>query len=135
MLSQADVVAKLLKDDGLDTSRILFEAEARNTHDSPRLILERLQPGKGEVWLLVTSASHMARSLGVFRKQGWNVIAYPCDYRTKGGMNSLALSFDISNGLRQFAIASRAWIGLAGYYIMGRTSAFLPPAFPPPPAG
>ena len=131
VLTQADVVARLLKEAGLDTRRVLFEGEARNTNDSPRLTSERVQPRPNEVWLLVTSATHMARSLGVFRKQGWNVIAYPCDYRTRGGMRSLVLSFDIAGGLRQFAQASRAWIALAAYYVMGRTSELFPPAFPP----
>ncbi len=131
VLTQADVVARLLKEGGLDTSRIVFEAEARNTNDSPRLISERIRPRPNEVWLLVTSAAHMARSLGVFRKQGWNVIAYPCDYRTRGGMRSLTFRFDISGGLHQFAQASRAWTALAAYYVMGRINELFPPALPP----
>lgn len=130
VLSQADVVAKIFVESGLETGRIVFESEARNTNDSPRLIRERVEPRAGETWLLVTSATHMARSLGVFRKQGWNVTAYPCDYRTEGGMRSLTLTFSIAGGLHEFAQGSRAWIGLLAYYLMGRTSALLPPALP-----
>ncbi len=130
VLSQADIVTRLFQEIGLDTQRIIFEDQARNTNDSPRLIGERVKPKPGEVWLLVTSATHMARSLGVFRKQGWNVTAYPCDYRTAGLVESLALKFDIADGLYKFSQGSRIWTGLAAYYLMGRTSALLPPAMP-----
>jgi uncharacterized SAM-binding protein YcdF (DUF218 family) len=37
--------------------------------------------GKGN-WILVTSALHMPRSVGVFRKAGWNVIPWPVNYLT-----------------------------------------------------
>ena len=43
-----------------------------------------LQPQPGETWLLVTSASHMPRSVGVFRQIGWEVVPWPVDHRTAG---------------------------------------------------
>ena len=44
----------------------------------PRLV----HPAPGEVWLLVTSAFHMPRAVGIFRAQDWPVVAYPVDYQT-----------------------------------------------------
>ncbi len=37
-----------------------------------------------EVWLLVTSAAHMPRAVGCFRRAGFSVAAYPVDFATHG---------------------------------------------------
>ena len=34
-------------------------------------------PQAGDKWLLITSAFHLPRSVGVFEKGGWDVIPYP----------------------------------------------------------
>lgn len=71
-----------LSDMGLDQNRITYEPEARNTFENAALTYRKLQPGPNEVWLLVTSAQHMPRAVGVFRKIGWALIPYPVDYQT-----------------------------------------------------
>ena len=38
-------------------------------------------PKPGERWLLITSAFHMPRSVGLFRKAGFAVEPYPVDWR------------------------------------------------------
>ena len=43
---------------------------------------ELVEPKPGERWLLVTSAFHMPRSIGAFRNAGFDVEAYPVDWRT-----------------------------------------------------
>ena len=43
----------------------------------------------GERWLLVTSAFHMPRSVGLFRKAGFAVEPYPVDWRVGGRAGSL----------------------------------------------
>ena len=45
---------------------------------------ELVTPQAGETWLLVTSAFHMPRSVGLFRKVDFPVIPWPTDYRTSG---------------------------------------------------
>jgi len=45
------------------------------------------KPRAGETWLLVTSASHMPRSVGVFRRAGWDAVPWPVNYRTGRGLN------------------------------------------------
>ena len=41
-----------------------------------------MQPQPGERWLLVTSATHMPRSMGIFRQAGFNVMAWPAHFYT-----------------------------------------------------
>jgi uncharacterized SAM-binding protein YcdF (DUF218 family) len=60
---------------------ILIESNSRNTIENAAfskelLIKNHLQPP----YLLVTSAFHMRRSVGIFKKAGMEVIPYPCNY-------------------------------------------------------
>ena len=56
------------------------------------------RPKPGERWLLVTSAFHMPRSIGLFRKAGFAVEPYPVDWRTFGWSDAPhRLPFDRQN--------------------------------------
>jgi uncharacterized SAM-binding protein YcdF (DUF218 family) len=62
---------------------ITFIGAARSTYEEALLSIQTLQPKAGEQWMLVTSAYHMPRALGVFKTQGWTLIPYPVDYRSR----------------------------------------------------
>lgn len=129
-LSEADVARALWTEMGVPADRVQYEDRSRNTFQNAVLTRAMVQPKPGEVWLLVTSASHMPRSIGVFRKAGWEVLAWPVNYRTG---NSFAALYDapFPERLGQVESALREWIGLAAYWLMGRTDAL----FPAPAAG
>ena len=57
---------------GLEDSDIILEEEARDTKDNAKLLQSLL---KGRRFILVTSAYHMPRAMGLFRGQGLNPIA------------------------------------------------------------
>jgi uncharacterized SAM-binding protein YcdF (DUF218 family) len=76
--------------------------------------------------LLVTSAYHMPRSIGVFRAAGFAVEAFPVDWRTRGTNDHRQLFASISDGLRRSDAAVREWVGLLAYRVTGRTSSLLP---------
>ena len=67
---------------GVPDGRVSYESASRNTHENA--VLTARLPGIDitQRWLLVTSASHMPRSIATFAKAGWNVTAYPVDFRT-----------------------------------------------------
>jgi len=112
---------------GLDPARVEFEEQSRNTFENARNSFELAKPKPDETWLLVTSAFHMPRALGCFRKAGWNVIPYPVGYRTlpqDAEDWSLPGSFDAS--LVGLANALSELVGLTSYYWLGRTDAWLP---------
>lgn len=118
---------------GLDPARIAYERASLNTYENAAFSKELAQPKAGETWLLVTSAFHMPRSMGVFRQVGFEVLPYPVDYRT-AGPNSLLRPFGfVGEGLRRTDIAAKEWIGLMAYYLTGKTDALLPA--PQTPAG
>ena len=82
------------------------------------------KPKEGERWLLVTSAYHMPRSMGLFRRAGFKVEAYPVDRRAS---RSEAFSFFsvAIGGLERTDVAMREWIGLTAYWLTGKTDHFV----------
>jgi uncharacterized SAM-binding protein YcdF (DUF218 family) len=122
--SEAPVVRQLLADMGFPIERVIFEGKSRNTVENAVFSKEMINPAPGETWLLVTSAAHMARSVSCFRKAGWEVVAYPVDWRTWPGQ--LRLRFDLVGGLSHLGSALHELYGLAAYYMLGRTSEIFP---------
>jgi uncharacterized SAM-binding protein YcdF (DUF218 family) len=116
---------------GFDAGRIQFESESRNTFENATFSKAMVQPAPGERWILVTSAGHMPRSVGIFRKAGWEVIASPVDFQHGGipwqtGMLDGLAQPSMSGRLQGFDDAVREWTGLVAYWLLGRTSALLP---------
>lgn len=54
--------------------RVEYEEKSRNTAENATFAKEVLKPKPGDRWLLVTSAFHMPRAVGSFRKAGFDVI-------------------------------------------------------------
>jgi len=116
---------------GFDQSRVTYEDRSRNTWENALFTREAVDPRPDEVWLLVTSAAHMPRSMGIFQRLGWEVVPWPVDYRTQGGLR-WPLNFSAAARLDELDMAAREWLGLLAYRLMGRTSALLPAPLPAP---
>jgi uncharacterized SAM-binding protein YcdF (DUF218 family) len=110
-LSEATVMHGFVRSQGLDEARVIFEDRARNTYENALRAKALVAPQPEERWLLVTSASHMPRAVGVFRQVGWPVLPYPVDYRTTGNFD-LLLTPDAARRWLEFDEAIRSWIGL-----------------------
>lgn len=106
-------------------ARVIFEDRARNTYENAVFSKQLASPQPEERWLLVTSASHMPRSVGIFRQIGWPVIPYPVDYRTTGEIEVLVAP-DVARRWNEFDQAVKAWVGLAAYWVTGRSSSPFP---------
>jgi len=124
-IKEADVVGPLMKKLGLDPSKIIFENQSRNTHENAILSKELAKPEPGETWVLITSAFHMPRSVGVFRKAGWTIIPYPVDYYLKGNTPDI-LNFNPGGALGRFSTALHEWIGLLVYRLTDRSNEIFP---------
>lgn len=110
---------------GADLKRIHFETRARNTYQNGLYTKRLAQPKPGEIWLLVTSAAHIPRSVGVFRRLGWEVVAVPVDFRTIGRYGFQVRKFSV-HAVLAFNMAVKEWMGLLAYFVTGRTSALFP---------
>ena len=110
---------------GLKVDKIIFESQSRNTYENIINSFKLIKPKKGEKWVVITSAFHMPRAMGVFRKIQWEVIPYPVDYRTTGDQN-YHFSFNGFSVLENFTLAVKEWTGLFVYWVMGKTNHLFP---------
>jgi uncharacterized SAM-binding protein YcdF (DUF218 family) len=124
--SEADMVPALFESFGIPRDRLLLENRARNTAENAAFTKALAQPKPGERWLLVTSAHHMPRSVGIFRKAGFPVEAYPVDYRTRGAADLAGPFGSLAAGLARTDAAMHEWAGLVVYWLTGRTSELFP---------
>jgi uncharacterized SAM-binding protein YcdF (DUF218 family) len=133
--SEAEGAETLLTALGVAEDRLILEAKSRDTYENAQFLKEELtrrgELGPGKRWLLITSAYHMPRAMGAFRQAGFEVEAWPVDYRTRGAAD-LTRPFDkVSEGLRRVDVASREWAGLLAYWLGGRSDALFPAPRPP----
>lgn len=114
-----------LGDVGIAADRIVIESASRNTYENAAFTRALLGQASGH-FLLVTSAYHMPRAVGVFRHAGFAVVPYPVDYRTRGTADLLRPFSSMPDGLKRVDLAVKEWIGLFAYRITGRTDALFP---------
>lgn len=121
--SEAEGARRFFQSMGVDVGRIVLEGRARNTAENAVLLKESVQPQPGQRWLLVTSAAHMPRAVGVFHKAGWGVVPWPVDYQV-----TPRVSFQLvdGGGLRLVSVAMHEWTGLLVYWFTDRTHMLFP---------
>lgn len=124
-VSEADTVKLFLEQQGFDKNRVLYETRSRNTYENAVFSKELAKPGKGQVWLLVTSASHMPRSVGVFRKADWKVTPVPCDFNALPTLRPFQ-RLSVRESLLPLTLGFREWFGLIAYFVTQKTDALFP---------
>ena len=111
--------AKLFFDSvGVRGTHVMFESKSRNTYENAILTAQMPGVDKTQRWLLVTSAWHMPRSMATFIKAGWNVQAYPVDFRT--GTATPWTSYSLSGGVDKWQLLLHECVGIAAYRLAGR---------------
>lgn len=111
---------------GISRDPLIAETTSRNTDENAQNSRELLASNDLGQCLLITSAFHMPRSVGLFRKAGVEVTPWPVDYRTAGNI-SFALDFTQPTlNSQQMSTAVREWVGLVAYRLMGRIDAVFP---------
>nr|WP_321399923.1 YdcF family protein [uncultured Desulfobacter sp.] len=123
----ANTAREVFMDMGLDTSGIIFEDRSRNTYENGLFSKALVHPEPGQIWVLVTTAAHMPRAVGVFNRLDWPVLPYPMDHFTRPD-RKIRLGVDFSGHLNRLVTAMTEWTGLAAYYITGKTNALFPSA-------
>ena len=119
-LDHASVAKNFFSNMGIDSSKIYYEKTSHNTYENILFSKRIARPKINEKWLLVTSAFHLNRSLGVSEKLEWIFIPYAVDFN-KTKKFSWKLSFNLLSNLLEFQQASHEWAGLLAYYLMGRS--------------
>jgi len=115
--ADAEVMAEVARALGAGQQDLVLESESRDTGESARLI----QPIVGnDPFVLVTSASHMPRSMALFRALGMNPIPAPTDYMAgQSQSTSPGDFFPSSEGLRKAERAFYEYLGAAWEKLRG----------------
>ena len=124
--SESEFAARFLENFGIPREHIELESSSRNTRENAVNTMKLVMPKPGERWLLVTSAYHMPRAIGLFRKVGFPIEAYPVDWRTGGWGDLVMSSFSFLGGFDNLDIAVHEWGGLIVDWLGGRTPVLFP---------
>ncbi len=124
-VSEGPYMRRLLVDLGVAGDRIQVEDASRNTAENAREARRIVNPAPGQRWLLVTSAFHMPRAVGCFRRLGWDVVPYPVDYKTTG-RTGLAFGFNLRAGLERVHLGLKEWMALVAYRLVDHTDTLFP---------
>ena len=111
-VTESQLARAFFDDMGVPPARVMYEGSSRNTYENG--YFSSMMPGvdKRKPWLLLTSSFHMPRAIGVFEKLGWNITAYPVDYRTTS--NGSWYDFSLHFGPNQWELALHEMLG---YYV------------------
>ena len=127
-MSEADAFKQLITEQGLaeiTKGTAYYENQSRNTYENalyvkPIIDTVGMKNADGQLkpWILVTSASHMYRSIKIFQKQGILVLPLPVDYQTAHTLQWT--SFDLVYGAQNWNRLLHELIGLVAYKITGK---------------
>jgi len=121
-ISEADAFKQLIQEQGLADRAGHYENQSRNTYENVlfmKPMIAQIEQGKaGKPWLLITSASHMYRSVKIFQKQGLEIIPVLVDYQTANSLHWT--SFDLVDGAQNWNKLIHEIIGLFAYWITGK---------------
>jgi len=124
--SESEFAARFLENLGIPREHIELESSSRNTRENAVNTMQLVMPKPGERWLLITSAYHMPRAIGLFRKAGFPVEAYPVDWQTGGWGDLPRMSLSFLGGFDHLNTAAHEWAALIFDRLSGRTSVLFP---------
>lgn len=118
VLSEAQRAQMFFDSMGLSRPRVEYESASRTTHENATLTAQLPGVDMTQRWLLVTSAWHMPRSMATFAKAGWNVTAYPVDFRT--GLATPWTEYSLGYGIRSWQLLLHEMLGWLAYRLTDR---------------
>jgi uncharacterized SAM-binding protein YcdF (DUF218 family) len=121
----AEIMAQVAELMGVPPAAIIQEGDSANTYENAARVKAILQARRISRILLVTSAMHMPRALALFRHQGIEAIAAPCDFVALGrppARDWRATAIDLIPDASYLGITSMAvkeYLGIAAYRAAG----------------
>lgn len=120
-LNDSDSAKIFFSQMGVDISKIIFEDNSRNTYENILFSKEIAKPKIDEKWIVITSASHMRRTINVSNKLNWKLIPYPTDFNV-GKKFKFNISYNFLQNFNHSNKAVHEWVGLVYYYLLGKTN-------------
>jgi len=119
-IDEANEVLVYLNEVGYDTAKITVEPNSKNTYENAVNSVALLKPN--EKVILITSAYHMQRSMGCFKKQGLSPTPFPVDYLVDGSNKISPESILIPDGMafKKWEVLIKEWVGILAYKASGK---------------
>ncbi len=121
-LNEADISKTILLELGVPESDILIENQSNNTRENAVLsktLLEKQGLAQSKI-LLITSAFHMRRSIGCFKKVGLNFTPFPAHFMaTRLQWDTISTIIPDSEALSKWEKFMKEWVGYAVYWLQG----------------
>jgi uncharacterized SAM-binding protein YcdF (DUF218 family) len=119
-VSEAQIIARLLRQRGIPDSALLLENDSRNTYENARFTDVIMRGQKLRSALLVTSALHMPRALGSLEKRGIQVTAAgSAPQIVLPESQALDLWWPHLRSLEASRTIIKEYFGLFGYWVRG----------------
>ena len=117
-VSEAEIMARVAREMGVPERDIILESKSQDTRDEALFI----KPIVGnEPFVLVTSASHIPRSMALFKKLGMNPIPSPIGHSVKDRQGlSPSFFFPGSGSIRNAELAIHEYLGMAWAKLRGQ---------------
>jgi uncharacterized SAM-binding protein YcdF (DUF218 family) len=113
---EADTMADCAVKHGFSAQYLVVEKRSRNTRENAEQVKGLVT---GRTIILVTSAFHLKRSAGMFKKQGFSVIPAPAGYRSSSRPLSITAFIPSAGALDTSSTALAEYLSLAWYWSAG----------------
>ena len=119
-VAEADLMQQLLVEWGVPSDAIRAAGQSRNTYENMLEAVQLREAEKFESALLITSATHMPRAMGIFLRGGIPIIASTVHITVVDHPLSVLDWIPNVKALSMTTAAMKEWIGLVVYRIRGR---------------
>ena len=116
--AEAAIMAETLKAWGPTRWTVQIETRSRTTYENA-VETRKLLHDRARI-ALVTSAMHMPRSMALFRQQGLDATAFPCEFLVGPPESSVMAYLPDVKYLEQSTLAINEWVGLGLYRLAGK---------------
>jgi uncharacterized SAM-binding protein YcdF (DUF218 family) len=119
-VSEASVMAEMAIALGMKKKELVLESESKDTKDQARFIQSIIGSNR---FILVTSASHMARSMALFQTKGMNPIPAPIGHTVKKKQKvSFGLCFPSAKAIDKMERVFYEYMGMTWAMLRGQIS-------------
>lgn len=126
---EADYAKQFLDRVEAHPERLIRENQSRNTYENALYTKPFFAEMPGQSWLIVTSAFHMPRAMGLFEQIGkgssTRFFPYVTDFKTIGRFRP-EFRFDLPSNLEKLDMAVKEYIGLFFNHLMGHSQKLWP---------
>jgi uncharacterized SAM-binding protein YcdF (DUF218 family) len=113
-----EVMGRVAEELGVSRDDLVLETQSQDTEGQAGLIFPIVGSDR---FLLVTSASHMPRSIALFQKAGMNPIAAPTDFESLSAESwRPSALYPSAGGLRKAELAVHEYVGLVWSKLRGK---------------